>query len=87
MLENRARDYISAQVSVMGEIDLSAANFQMDRGFLIKNDGDEQVTLEVTLLSMPEDSFVETKFDPGWNPELVRVIKQNNASLNLKYGY
>lgn len=87
MIENRSRDYISAQISVMGEIDATTDDFRMDDGFLIKNDGDSPVVLEVSLLSMPDDVFVETVFEPGWNPEIVRIVKQNNSNMDLKYGY
>lgn len=86
----RSDTYVSLQIGVMGEITgLSSGNYENGHLFQIKNDGDDPVTLEVNLASMEAGVFVETTFDVGWNPEIVRVIKQNSsaASYNLKYGF
>lgn len=79
----------SLQIGMMGAITgLSSGNYQNGHLFNIKNEGEEAVTLEVNLARMPKNEFIETTFEPGWNPEIVRVIKQNSAAdLNLKYGY
>ena len=56
-------------------------------GFLIKNDGTDNVTLEIKALQSGE-AWVSTIFTPGWNVEIIREIKANaTAGLNLKYGY
>lgn len=78
----------SLQIANMGVIPNLENDFSIGRFFNIKNDGDEPVILEVNLADMKKDEFVETKFEPGWNPEIVRIIKQNNTpGLDLKYGF
>lgn len=89
-MNNRNGHILSLQVSKMGEInDLTTADFslQNDTGFLIKNDEEISVELDVTLLGMEKGEFVFTKFKPGWNPELVKCVKQNLSGMDLKYGY
>lgn len=87
--ETRSEAVASLQVAVMGEIDLSGGNFTIaGKGFQLKNDGTTQVELEVRLIGMSEGSFVKTKFDCGWNPEIIAEIKQSSLSnLVLKWGY
>lgn len=87
--ETRSEAVASLQIAKMGEIDLSVGNFQIEgKGFQIKNDGTTEVLLEVSLLGMDPGEFVSTKFDVGWNPEIVREIKQNNLSnIILKWGF
>ena len=54
----------------------------------IKNDGISPVELEVQLAGMPDGTTIKTKFDCGWNPEIVKVIKATSlSSINLKFGY
>lgn len=83
--ENTSLTY-SDQIGYMGTIDLSE-DFSIERKyFLVKNDGEENVKLEVRLANMTE--FVETIFAPGWNPELVSEIKKDTSiTYDLKYGY
>lgn len=80
----------SAQISKMGVIaDLDTGNFNLPGvPFNIKNDGDDPVTLEVNLWDMQPGTYIETVFGLGWNPEIVREIKQNNVltAPNLKWG-
>lgn len=74
----------------MGVIeDLSTSNFTLKPGhpFRLKNDGDTAVSLEVRLSKMDNGEFVETKFDPGWNPEIIVEIKQTATTVDLKWGY
>lgn len=87
--ETRSEAVASLQVAVMGEIGLSNGNFTIaGKGFQLKNDGTTQVELEVRLIGMSEGSFVKTKFDCGWNPEIIAEIKQSSLSnLVLKWGY
>jgi len=88
MNTTRSGEMPSAQIGRMGEITgLSGANFKMEVGFNIKNDGEAAVFLEVNLFGMEPGEFVNTRFEPGWNPEIVREIKQTSQNVALKYGY
>ena len=83
---------VSTQFAVMGEISFTGdSSFSLDNGagFLIKNDGEASVELEVRLEKMPADEFVETNFAVGWNPEIVKEIKKPSSTtgLDIKYGY
>jgi hypothetical protein len=82
---------VSAQIGKMGVIDgLSENDFSLSDGqcFNIKNDGTQSVSLEVRLAGMKSGEFIETNFDAGWNPEIVKAVKQTSLSdLNLKWGY
>ncbi|MCI2121429.1 MAG: hypothetical protein LKK19_01845 [Bacteroidales bacterium] len=88
---NRNGDVVSAQISVIGGItDLDTAAFSLGgKAFNVKNDGDDAVELDVNLFGMPKGEFVKTKFDAGWNPEIIREIKADDtlSDINLKYGY
>lgn len=87
----RSGDMVSAQIGKMGSIsNLNNANFSLSDGqpFNIKNDGAQYVELQVRLSGMAEGEFITTKFEVGWNPEIVKEVKQTSlTSLNLKYGY
>jgi len=80
---------VSAQISKMGEVtNLATANFSVPGlPFNIKNDGQVAVNLEVNLWGMEPGTYIETRFEVGWNPEIVREIKQNgNIAATLKWG-
>ena len=81
---------VSAQISKMGVIaNIDTENFRVDGvPFNIKNDGEDPVTLEVNLWDMEPGTYIKTVFGTGWNPEIVREIKQNNVltAPNLKWG-
>jgi len=86
----RSGEMVSAQVGIMGTVtDLDTKDFSLADGqpFNIKNDGIAPVELEVQLAGMSDGETVTTKFDCGWNPEIVKVIKQTSLSNNLKFGY
>lgn len=87
----RSGEVVSAQIGIIGLIaNLNNANFSLSDGqpFNIKNDGTQYVELEVSLNGMKKGEFVTTKFEVGWNPEIVKEVKQTSLqSLNLKYGY
>jgi hypothetical protein len=88
-METRSGEMNSLQIARMGIIEnLLNADFSLTDGnsFLIKNDGDDPVELEVQLAAMG-DEFISTIFDTGWNPEIVRKIKQTSDEVNLKWGY
>ena len=80
----------SPQIAKMGTIDIASGNFSFpDSGqsFLIKNDGDRAVNLSVKLAG--SDEFVTTRFELGWNPEIVREIEADASlnNVNLKWGF
>ena len=82
---------VSAQIGKMGVIDgLQESDFSLPDGqcFNVKNDGTQAVSLQVQLPGMESDEFVETKFEVGWNPEIIKIVKQTSlSSINLKWGY
>lgn len=87
-MNNRNGDLVSAQISVAGAIEFTGTdNFKKDVPFCIKNDGDTAVTFEVNLWGMPEGEFVQTRFDTGWNPEIVREVKYQSSLTGLIWGY
>lgn len=91
MSETRSGEIVSAQIGKMGTIDgLTDSDFKLDGGqcFNIKNDGTQPVTLKVQLAGMKDGETIETQFDCGWNPEIIRTVKQTSLSgLKLKWGY
>ena len=87
MGQNRNGDVVRAQVSVIGNVDFAKGNFKKDVPFCIKNDGDAAVILEVNLWGMPEGEFISTRFETGWNPEIVREIKKTSINATLLWGY
>ncbi len=87
-MNNRNGDLVSAQISVMGNVTFTGtANFKKEIPFCIKNDGDTAVEIEVNLWGMPEGEFITTRFEVGWNPEIVREIKYTSQNLQLLWGY
>ena len=88
MEETRIGSIVSAQIGRMGEIEFTDGVFRLPNniGFNIKNDGEDPVSLEVTLDKMAEGEFIETSFALGWNPEVVRVVKEPSGTADLKYG-
>jgi hypothetical protein len=91
MNKTRSGEMVSAQIGKMGMIDgLQNGNFSLPDGqcFNMKNDGTQSVALQVQLPGMASGEFVETKFEIGWNPEIIKVVKQTSLSnINLKWGY
>jgi len=80
-MNTRSGESVSAQIGKMGVIDLANGNF-------IKNDSTSPVKLSVQLAGMDDGDFIETNFESGWNPEIVKVIKATSLSgINLKWGY
>jgi hypothetical protein len=89
MSTTRSGDMVSPQIGKMGIIgNPDNANFSIPgTPFNLKNDGDAAVTLAVNLWSMQPGEFVETRFETGWNPEIIREIQQTSLpDLNLKWG-
>lgn len=87
-MENRNGDVTSPQISVIGSITFAdSENFKKDTPFCIKNDGDAAVVLEVNLWGMPEGEFIATRFETGWNPEIVREVKTTSQTNALLWGY
>lgn len=91
MNQTRSGEMVSAQIGKMGVIDgLQESDFSLPDGqcFNVKNDGTQAVSLQVQLPGMESDEFVETKFEVGWNPEIIKIVKQTSlSSINLKWGY
>lgn len=91
MSETRSGESVSAQIGKMGKIvGLQDGDFRLATGqpFNIKNDGVQPVVLSVQLAGMNDGDFIETQFDCGWNPEIVKTVKQTSLSgINLKWGY
>lgn len=89
-ITTRAGSVVSSQISKMGAVSLDGGEFRipgnMNKPFNIKNDGDEAVELEVLLDRNAEGDYVTTKFEPGWNPEIVRAVKSGDVT-NIKWGY
>lgn len=86
-MTNRNGDLVSAQVSVAGPVSFDGGNFRKDVPFCVKNDGEAAVVLEVNLWGMPEGEFIATRFETGWNPEIVREIKVTSSKTALLWGY
>jgi hypothetical protein len=87
---NRSGTGTSLQVSSFGVVtDLATTDFALPGNlqFNIKNEGTDDVTLEVIPADQEAETFISTKFSPGWNEEIVRKIKQNAVSMTLKWGY
>lgn len=91
MSTTRSGEMVSAQIGRMGVVDgLQSGDFALLDGqcFNVKNDGTQAVSLQVQLAGMADGEFVETKFEVGWNPEIIKVVKQTSLSgINLKWGY
>lgn len=84
----RGGEAVSPQIGKMGVISLSAKNFKLEGvPFNIKNDGETAVTLEVNLYGDEPGNFIATRFEVGWNPEIIREIKQTSQTIDLKWGY
>lgn len=87
----RSGEMVSAQIGKMGTIDnLTSENFQLADGqcFNIKNDGVQPVKLNIQLAGMESDEWIETTFEIGWNPEIIKAVKKTSLSgINLKWGY
>ena len=87
--ETRSGQMVSAQIGKMGIIDSSGGDFCLPDGqfFNIKNDSGDVVPLEVSLAGMGDTDFIETIFDVGWNPEIIKSIKSTSITGDLKWGY
>lgn len=87
-LVNKSGEVNSLQPGTLEPIDISTTDFALpgNAPFLLKNDGLLQVELEVKLINSL--TWISTRFDTSWNPELLVAIKANAmAGLNIKYGY
>ncbi|NCB42922.1 MAG: hypothetical protein EOM59_09910 [Clostridia bacterium] len=89
MSTTRGGEVVSAQIGKIGAVTgLDSGNFKMeDAPFNIKNDGEAAVELEVNLWGMEPGEFVKTRFEVGWNPEIIREIKQTSINATLVWGY
>ena len=89
MSATRGGETVSAQIGRIGPIEgLNEGNFSVEGiPFNIKNDGETAVVLEVNLWGMEPGTCVATRFETGWNPEIVREIKQTSINATLIWGY
>jgi len=91
MSTTRSGEMVSSQIGKLGIIDnIQNSNFSLPTGqcFNIKNDGLQSIKLQVQLAGMADGEFIETTFDVGWNPEIVKVVKQTSlTNLVIKWGY
>ena len=84
----RGGEVVSAQIGKMGVIDLSTQNFKINGiPFNVKNDSETAVFIDVNLWGMEPGTFVHTRFETGWNPEIIREIKQTSINATLLWGY
>lgn len=91
-MKTRSGQSVSVQIGVFYPItDLGTKNFKLPRPFQIKNDGEEDIFLEVTGSGMATGTFIKTKFPGGgtWSPEIIKEIKQNpeHEGAELIWGY
>lgn len=91
IMDSRSGEQASIQIGKIGEIKgLENGDFSLPDGqcFNLKNDGVSAVELTVQLAGMEEGDFVTTRFDVGWNPEIIKVVRQTSQpSGSLKWGY
>ncbi len=89
MCKTRGGEAVSAQIGKIGVVTgLANGNFKLEGiPFNIKNDGQTAVELEVNLWGMDAGEFVKTRFEVGWNPEIIREIKQTSINATLVWGY
>lgn len=73
---------VSLQVGNMGNI--PEGDFKPGITFLIKNITEDNITVQILPANASE--YIETVLYPGWNPELVKGVKQVSAN-QLQYGY
>ena len=88
-LVNKSGEVNSLQIGTLGVIsNIATTDFSLaaDAPFLLKNDGLLQVELQVKLIN--SSAWITTRFETGWNPELLKAVKANAMDgLTLKYGY
>ena len=66
-MNTRSGEMVSPQVAKLGNIEgLQDSNFSLPDGqaFLLKNEGNEDVYLEVTPAGMDDGTFIETRLYP-----------------------
>lgn len=71
----------SLQVSSLGNI--PSGDFNLGCLFLVKNITDDNIRVTVI---MADNTEIETVLYPGWNPEILKGIK-NVTTNQLQYGY
>jgi hypothetical protein len=87
-MATRSNVETSLQIGRMGSLNVSEGDFYLEKKsdfFLLKNEGEEPVVLDVILAK--NDHVISVMFYPGWNPELVKVVKQTSTDVsNIKWG-
>lgn len=80
----------SLQLSMIGPVtNLAAANFKLPEShpFVICNETDTAIVLEVIPAASQTGAFVTKRFQPGDNAYLVREIKLTALANSLVWGY
>jgi len=80
----------SLQLSMIGSVtNLGAANFKLEDShpFVICNDTDTAIILEVIPAASKTGAFVTKRFQPGDNAYLVKEIKLTALENTLIWGY
>lgn len=81
-IHNENERTISLQVSKMKQ--LSAGEYTQEQAFLIKNISGSDITLSVLLAD--DEDYITTTIYAGWNPEVVRGIK-NIPDNSIQIGW
>lgn len=66
-------------------IDMSADVTLGTQYFLVKVNGTEPVTL--TVVYADDELEIETSFQPGWNPDVIKKIKADVLITNVQIGF
>lgn len=82
IIVNKNHDINSLQISIL-LTPTTGSKFTLNSGFLIKNITEETINLEVKLLG--SNTYITTPFYEGWNPEIVKEIK--NVPEGIQIGY
>ena len=75
----------TSNIGLIENVDMSVG-YKGDSPVNVKNNGTEAVTLSVHMYDAPAGEFIETKFWPGWNPEIVDAIQANGEVTNIQIG-
>ena len=75
----------TTNIGLIKNVDMTVG-YNGDSAVNVKNNGDEAITLSVHMYDAPAGVFVETKFYPGWNPEIIDEIQANAEVENIQIG-
>lgn len=81
-IHNENERTISLQVSKMKQ--LPAGDYTQEQAFLIKNISGQEISLEILLAD--DVDYLETTIMPGWNPEMVKGVR-NVPENSIQIGW